>query len=95
MSLSAQPAQRDPSVTLWLLLLYIMAPYNAVQVIKESGAGAGTEPRPFFDFLEGCLRHKVPSSPPQGQPPPPEQMILSVPNCLRACLRAAVLAMLF
>ena len=20
---------------------------------------AGNEPRPFFDFLEGCLRHKV------------------------------------
>ena len=30
-----------------------------LQVIKESGATtAGGEPRPFFDFLEGCLRHK-------------------------------------
>ena len=29
------------------------------QVIKDSGAAAGSEPRPFFDFLEGCLRHKV------------------------------------
>ena len=28
-------------------------------MIRESGATtAGAEPRPFFDFLEGCLRHK-------------------------------------
>ena len=32
---------------------------TVAQVIKESGALAGNEPRPFFDFLEGCLRHKV------------------------------------
>ena len=41
-----------------------------VQVIKESGAIAGNEPRPFFDFLEGCLRHKVqPCSGPQQAHP--------------------------
>ena len=28
------------------------------QVIAESGSPGGTEPRPYYDFLEGCLRHK-------------------------------------
>lgn len=28
------------------------------QVIAESGPGVGTETRPFYDFLESCLRHK-------------------------------------
>ena len=36
-----------------------MSSLPGAQVIKESGALAGNEPRPFFDFLEGCLRHKV------------------------------------
>lgn len=29
------------------------------QVIAESGSPSSTEPRPFYDFLEGCLRHKA------------------------------------
>ena len=28
------------------------------QVIAESGSPGGSEPRPYYDFLEGCLRHK-------------------------------------
>ena len=28
------------------------------QVISESGTGLAGEQRPFFDFLESCLRHK-------------------------------------
>lgn len=28
------------------------------QVIAESQPGVGNEPRPFYDFLESCLRHK-------------------------------------
>ncbi len=27
-------------------------------MIAESGSPDGTEQRPFYDFLEGCLRHK-------------------------------------
>lgn len=29
------------------------------QVITESGSPGGTEQRPFYDFLENCLRHKA------------------------------------
>lgn len=29
------------------------------QVIADSQAGVGGEQRPFYDFLEGCLRHKA------------------------------------
>ena len=28
------------------------------QVISESGTGLAGEQRPFFEFLESCLRHK-------------------------------------
>lgn len=28
------------------------------QVIRESGINSQTGDRPFYDFLEGCLRHK-------------------------------------
>ena len=28
------------------------------QVIADSGPGQAGEPRPFYDFLESCLRHK-------------------------------------
>lgn len=28
------------------------------QVIAESQPGQGSEARPFYDFLESCLRHK-------------------------------------
>ena len=30
-----------------------------LQVIAESGPPSATEHRPFYDFLEGCLRHKA------------------------------------
>ena len=30
-----------------------------MQVIAESGTSAGGETRPFYDFLEGCLRMKA------------------------------------
>lgn len=33
--------------------------YFPRQVIAESGSPSGTEQRPFYDFLEGCLRHKA------------------------------------
>jgi hypothetical protein len=29
------------------------------QVIAESGSPSGNEQRPFYEFLEGCLRHKA------------------------------------
>ena len=29
------------------------------QVIAESGGASGAGPRPFYEFLEGCLRHKA------------------------------------
>jgi len=29
-----------------------------VQVIRESTANEASGERPFYDFLEGCLRHK-------------------------------------
>lgn len=29
------------------------------QVISESAAATGNEQRPFYDFLEACLRHKA------------------------------------
>ena len=28
------------------------------QVIQDSQPGTGSEQRPFYDFLESCLRHK-------------------------------------
>ncbi len=28
-------------------------------MISESAAAQGNEARPFYDFLEGCLRHKA------------------------------------
>lgn len=46
---------------------YIHTPYTPApphphltccQVIAESQPGAGGEARPFYDFLESCLRHK-------------------------------------
>ena len=30
-----------------------------LQVIRESANNAQTGDRPFYDFLEGCLRHKA------------------------------------
>lgn len=30
-----------------------------LQVIAESGSPGGTDARPYYDFLEGCLRHKA------------------------------------
>jgi len=33
-------------------------PLLARQVIAESQPGQGNEARPFYDFLESCLRHK-------------------------------------
>ena len=30
-----------------------------MQVIRESAANTQTGDRPFYDFLEGCLRHKA------------------------------------
>ena len=32
---------------------------TTLQVIAESGSPIGNESRPFYDFLEGCLRHKA------------------------------------
>ena len=29
------------------------------QVVADSAPGPGGEARPFYDFLESCLRHKV------------------------------------
>lgn len=34
------------------------APPRPRQVMADSQPGAGGEQRPFYDFLEGCLRHK-------------------------------------
>ena len=34
-------------------------PRYVAQVISDSQPGAGTEQRPFYDFLESCLRHKA------------------------------------
>lgn len=42
---------RSPMAQL-LLVRYV------AQVIAESGASTGSGPRPFYDFLESCLRHK-------------------------------------
>lgn len=44
-------AVRSPMAQL-LLVRYV------AQVIAESQPGSGSETRPFYDFLEGCLRHK-------------------------------------
>lgn len=30
-----------------------------MQVVADSGPGSGAEPRPFYSFLESCLRHKA------------------------------------
>jgi coatomer protein complex subunit gamma len=30
-----------------------------LQVIAESGSPSGSEARPYYDFLETCLRHKA------------------------------------
>lgn len=49
--LTARGAVRSPMAQL-LLVRYV------AQVIADSPPPAGGAPRPFFDFLESCLRHK-------------------------------------
>ena len=40
--------------------LFCVTTFNkCVQVIRESGTNTQTGDRPFYDFLEGCLRHKA------------------------------------
>lgn len=33
--------------------------FASLQVIRESGVNSQTGDRPFYDYLEGCLRHKA------------------------------------
>ena len=38
---------------------FLLAHRYVAQVISDSQPGSGNEQRPFYDFLESCLRHKA------------------------------------
>lgn len=58
-------AQRSPWTLFWITPWACTgkcsrrSPPANLQVIAESGPPSATEHRPFYDFLEGCLRHKA------------------------------------